>query len=158
MTSYPSVTHSLKPGWHGYICETPWGMTGIMAHVVWVESPIDPKTDKPYTLPLHPQAYPLKDLTIQGTIKPDSLTDSIRRIEPTEEQAEQHTCHATNCTAPVEPKYLMCRKHWAMVPANLQTQVQQLYRPGQEVDKNPSPGYLNAARATIAAVQRKEVT
>jgi hypothetical protein len=149
VTRYPAVTHALKPGWRGYICETPWGMAGIMAHVVWVESPIDPKTDKPYPLPLYPQAYPLKDLSIQGTI----ALDEPNEPEP---EAEQHTCHVPNCTTPVEPKYLMCSKHWAMVPANLQTQVQQLYRPGQEVDKRPSPGYLNAARAAIAAVQRQE--
>jgi hypothetical protein len=147
VTSYPAVTHALKPGWRGYICETPWGMAGIMAHVVWVESPIDPKTDKPHPLPLYPQPYPLKDLTIQGAIALD---------EPSEAVEAEHTCHAMGCDRPVEPKYLMCPKHWAMVPANLQTQVQQLYRPGQEVDKQPSPGYLNAARAAIAAVQRQE--
>ncbi|MEP0872453.1 hypothetical protein NDA01_21795 [Trichocoleus desertorum AS-A10] len=150
MSSYPSVTHASKPGWLGYICETPWGLEGICADVMWLESPIDPKTDKPYPLPLFPQRYSVKDLTIKGTIALDESPD-----EP-EAEAVEHTCHAVGCDRPVEPKYLMCSKHWAMVPANLQTQVQQLYRPGQEVDKNPSPGYLNAARAAIAAVQRKE--
>jgi hypothetical protein len=147
VTSYPAVTHSGKPGWLGYISETPWGLDGIMADVMWVESPTNPTTEKPYPLPLFPQRYPLKDLTIQGTIALD---------EPSEAVEAEHTCHAMGCDRYTPPRYLMCARHWAMVPANLQAQVNQLYRPGQEVDKQPSPGYLNAARAAIAAVQRKE--
>src|SRR6476646_10903557 len=138
MNSYPSVTHASKPGWLGYICEVPWGLDGIMADVMWVQSPIAPETEKPYPLPLFPQRYPLKDLQIQGAIALDELPD-----EP-EAEAVEHTCHAVGCDRPTDPKYLMCPKHWAMVPAKIQAQVQQLYRPGQEVDKNPSPRYLNA--------------
>jgi len=50
----------------------------------------------------------------------------------------------------------MCRKHWFMVPRALQRQVWALYRPGQEVRKDPSPEYLDAATAAVEAVAKAE--
>lgn len=34
-----------------------------------------------------------------------------------------HHCHALGCTASCPPRHLMCEGHWAMVPAELQTEV-----------------------------------
>lgn len=67
-----------------------------------------------------------------------------------------HHCHAKGCEVKVPPKLLMCPRHWRMVPRALQAQVWKHYRPGQEVDKQPTAGYLAAARAAIDAVVTKE--
>jgi len=34
-----------------------------------------------------------------------------------------HTCHAAGCPREVEPKLLMCLRHWRMVPRHLQREV-----------------------------------
>jgi hypothetical protein len=47
---------------------------------------------------------------------------------------------------------LMCRKHWFKVPQQLRDQVWATYRPGQEVDQQPSAAYLVAQRAAVEAV------
>jgi hypothetical protein len=67
-----------------------------------------------------------------------------------------HTCHAKGCPVPVPPKLLMCRKHWYMVPKPLRDAVWAEYRPGQEIDKQPSMAYLHVMRAAIDAVAAKE--
>ena len=67
-----------------------------------------------------------------------------------------HTCHATGCNRAVPPKYLMCGKHWAMVPKSQQLEIWRHYRPGQEIDKNPSAAYLGVMKATIDLVTRLE--
>lgn len=56
------VAHKSKPGWVGYVYETPWGMDGICEDVMWVQSPADPTTEKPYPLPIYPQRYSTQDL------------------------------------------------------------------------------------------------
>lgn len=67
-----------------------------------------------------------------------------------------HTCHAIDCHIPVEPKLIMCRKHWKMVPKHLQQSIWYHYRPGQEQDKRPSPEYVVTARQAVNAVAAKE--
>ena len=67
-----------------------------------------------------------------------------------------HTCHARGCAAPVPPRMLMCRRHWTMVPRELQNAVLKSYLPGQEVRKNPTAVYLETARTAILAVFAKE--
>jgi hypothetical protein len=63
-----------------------------------------------------------------------------------------HTCHAEGCLKEIPPRLLMCGHHWAMVPRPLRNEVWATYRPGQEIDKRPSPEYLQAADAAIQAV------
>jgi hypothetical protein len=67
-----------------------------------------------------------------------------------------HHCHARDCHTPVAPRFLMCRKHWRMVPPVLQGAVWATYRKGQEIDKHPSRAYIEAARAAILAVYQRE--
>lgn len=67
-----------------------------------------------------------------------------------------HHCHAKRCTTNVPPEMLMCRKHWAMVPKDLQRAVWQTYRPGQCDDKQPSLEWHDAADAAIRVVDQKE--
>lgn len=70
----------------------------------------------------------------------------------------KHLCHAEHCSKEVPPKLLMCYRHWKMVPADLQILVWRYYRRGQELTKDPSREYLEAARQAIAAVAEKERT
>jgi hypothetical protein len=63
-----------------------------------------------------------------------------------------HTCHARGCAKSVPPRMLMCPQDWARVPRQLQAAVWATYRPGQEITKDPSPEYLEAATAAVNAV------
>lgn len=70
--------------------------------------------------------------------------------------SDEHTCHAKDCNTEVEPAHFMCLPHWRMVPAPMREAIKSLYRPGQEVDIQPSNEYLAIARAAIGAVAHKE--
>jgi hypothetical protein len=67
-----------------------------------------------------------------------------------------HTCLARGCGLIVAPRLLMCRRHWRMVPPELQRAVWHHYRPGQERDKRPSALYLESAQRAIEAVAHRE--
>ena len=67
-----------------------------------------------------------------------------------------HTCHAEGCSKAVAPKYLMCPRHWGMVPRPQQLEIWRHYRNGQEVDKRPSTEYLAVMKATVDLVARLE--
>lgn len=56
-----------------------------------------------------------------------------------------HTCHWPGCNVEVPPKMWGCRVHWFRIPADLRNRIWATYRPGQEVNKNPSAAYINAA-------------
>ena len=68
----------------------------------------------------------------------------------------EHVCHATGCNVPVPPSMLMCLKHWRMVPRVLQRRVWATYVSGQEIRKDPTDEYMEAARAAVRAVEEKE--
>lgn len=68
----------------------------------------------------------------------------------------RHTCHARHCTTAVPPKMFMCKQHWYMLPKDMRDKVWALYRPGQEVTKDPSMAYLNHAMACVNFVADKE--
>jgi hypothetical protein len=57
----------------------------------------------------------------------------------------EHKCHWPTCTVEVPPKMWGCKKHWFRLPQRIRTAIWAAYRPGQEVDKNPSEAYLDAA-------------
>lgn len=66
-----------------------------------------------------------------------------------------HTCHARRCDTVVPRAMLMCRRHWAMVPATLKHQVLVHYQTGQELGAvRPSVAYLKAAGDAIESVER----
>ena len=56
-----------------------------------------------------------------------------------------HKCHWPTCTKPVPPKLWGCKRHWFKLPKNLRDLIWLHYRPGQEIDKNPSQEYLDVA-------------
>ena len=68
----------------------------------------------------------------------------------------EHLCHAIGCTTPVDPAKLMCLRHWRKVPKHLAWAVYRNYRPGQEIDKNPSDAYLRVSQMAIDAVAKRE--
>jgi hypothetical protein len=49
----------------------------------------------------------------------------------------------------------MCKKHWFSLPMALRKEIWRTYRPGQELDKRPSPEYLAASEATTAYILSK---
>jgi hypothetical protein len=50
----------------------------------------------------------------------------------------------------------MCLAHWRMVPKVVQDLIWRHYRPGQEIDKQPSIDYLCTAFVSISCVALKE--
>ena len=56
-----------------------------------------------------------------------------------------HRCHWPTCNEHVPPKYWGCGYHWKKLPVFLKRRVWATYRPGQEIDKNPSKEYLRVA-------------
>lgn len=64
----------------------------------------------------------------------------------------RHTCHALGCETPVPPRMWGCKRHWFAVPAWLRARVWATYVSGQEIRKDPSPAYVVASEAAIAAV------
>jgi hypothetical protein len=56
-----------------------------------------------------------------------------------------HSCHWPGCGKPVLPKLWGCRSHWFRLPRRLRDRIWAAYRVGQEVGKDPSPEYLDAA-------------
>lgn len=59
----------------------------------------------------------------------------------------KHTCHWPNCGKEVPPAMWGCKAHWFKLPANLRARIWATYRAGQEIDKRPSPEYMEAAKA-----------
>lgn len=60
-----------------------------------------------------------------------------------------HTCHRPRCPVAVPPRMFMCRTHWNMLTKDHKNAIWAAYVPGQEIRKDPSPEYLQAARDAI---------
>lgn len=69
-----------------------------------------------------------------------------------------HLCHWPGCREVVSPRYFACRPHWASLPWLIKLRILRSYRPGQEIDKNPSPDYIAAAKAAREWVLRGQPT
>lgn len=68
----------------------------------------------------------------------------------------EHRCHARHCNTPVPPKMFMCKRHWYMLPKAKRDAIWANYRPGQEIDKQPSRAYLDVAWDAVEWVARRE--
>lgn len=66
-----------------------------------------------------------------------------------------HYCHAHGCTAKVPPRMFVCSSHWKQLPRKLQQAIYREYRPGQEVDKQPSTRYLAVQQHAVAVLAFK---
>jgi hypothetical protein len=60
-----------------------------------------------------------------------------------------HICHWPGCAVEVRPTLFCCKRHWFALPRSIRQAIWQTYRKGQEIDKNPSPEYLAAARTAL---------
>ena len=49
-----------------------------------------------------------------------------------------------------------CRVHWFKLPARIRKDIWDTYRPGQEIDKEPSQAYRDAARAAQDWIKEQE--
>lgn len=59
-------------------------------------------------------------------------------------QTRPHTCHWPGCNTQVPPARWGCRPHWLRLPKRIRDRIWAAYRPGQEVDFDPSEEYLAA--------------
>lgn len=62
-------------------------------------------------------------------------------------------CRAYGCNTPIDERYLMCRKHWRMIPAVLQAAI---YATMPKRGYLPSLEYAQTVRACILEVKRTE--
>lgn len=67
-----------------------------------------------------------------------------------QQQFRPHHCHWPGCEKQVQPAMWGCKEHWFRLPIALRNRIWAAYRPGQEIDGNPSEQYL----AVAAEVQR----
>lgn len=81
---------------------------------------------------------------------------SAKPQDYSEQRKLLHHCHARGCTTHCRPEYLMCPRHWRMVPGILQAGVHRHYRKGQCDDMSPSREWFTAADRAIEAVARIE--
>lgn len=64
-----------------------------------------------------------------------------------------HRCAARNCPCRIKVEFLMCARHWAMVPRAIQNAVYRGYRLRGLTDHT---GYDEAVKAAVDAVCAKE--
>lgn len=90
------------------------------------------------------------------------MSDSVKHkadYVKSQGQNRNHECHWPGCGKQVPPAMWGCKTHWFKLPARLRAQVWSTYRPGQEIDMNPSEAYLKVAQKVqewIATVQSSE--
>lgn len=71
-----------------------------------------------------------------------------------------HKCHWPGCGEEVHPRLWGCKRHWYTLPPEIRRRILLTYKPGQEVNKDPSPEYMEAAKqAREFAIEwnRKEI-
>lgn len=66
-----------------------------------------------------------------------------------------HRCHAIGCEREVPPAMFACRTHWYTLPKWMRDAILREYRPGQEIDKNPSARYVAVASRAVAMMAFK---
>jgi hypothetical protein len=70
-------------------------------------------------------------------------------------QTRTHHCHWPGCTEQVPPAKWGCREHWYRLPIGIRNKIWGAFRPGQEIDGNPSLAYIRAAREAQDWIMRK---
>jgi hypothetical protein len=82
--------------------------------------------------------------SIQGEIMIDKV-EYVREQAAKTPKDNDHTCHWPGCNLKVPPAMWGCKIHWYRLPMNLRNKIWSTYRPGQEINKDPSRQYLEAA-------------
>ena len=67
-----------------------------------------------------------------------------------------HTCHANQCPTSTPEKFLMCPKHWYMVPKNLQAKVWETFKGTTVNQRCNSIPYMEACADAVEHVARLE--
>lgn len=68
-----------------------------------------------------------------------------------------HRCHAPRCDIEVPPRMFACRGHWFALPKPLRDRIWATYEEGQEIRKDPSPEYMEAAQAAVDWLAAREM-
>lgn len=79
----------------------------------------------------------------------------VAYVKAASRHTEGHTCHWPRCKRQVKPAFWGCAFHWYKLPRQLRHWIWQTYQPGQEINKNPSEGYLEAAKAVQEWIQNE---
>lgn len=85
----------------------------------------------------------------------DTKRDHVRAARARNETFDHH-CHWPGCEKKVPPAMWGCYRHWMKLPKWLRDKVWAVYRPGQEVDKDPSPEYLAVANEVQAWIRNND--
>ena len=67
-----------------------------------------------------------------------------------------HGCHWPGCQREVPPAMWGCREHWFKLPKLLRDRIWATYVPGQEITKDPSDDYIDAAHAVQAWIKENQ--
>ena len=59
----------------------------------------------------------------------------------------KHKCKAPECNQQISEKYLMCPRHWSMVPRSIQLQVHKAWR---ALNQHRKPENFTKYRVTVA--------
>lgn len=101
-----------------------------------------------------------KALQESGRFDPKPVTAKQAELPPppaaSRPKVSLHKCHALGCKLNVPERYLMCGSHWKMVSSELQARVWDTYVEGQEIRKDPTPEYIQAQKAAVRWVAKKE--
>ena len=67
-----------------------------------------------------------------------------------------HVCHWPGCQKEVPPVMWGCKPHWFALPTHLRNKIWAHYKPGQEITKTPTIGYINAAKEVQTWIKERE--
>lgn len=67
-----------------------------------------------------------------------------------------HTCHWPGCNQRVPPRMWGCKPHWFQLPKPIRDRIWGTYREGQEITKDPSRAYMEAAKAAQDWIAQQE--
>jgi hypothetical protein len=70
-------------------------------------------------------------------------------------QSRKHECHWPGCAKQVPPAMWGCKQHWFKLPAALRARIWRTYRPGQEIDMDPSAEYIVVAKEVQEWIARQ---
>lgn len=73
------------------------------------------------------------------------MPDNKRTYVAKQTQTCRHECHWPGCPRQVPPALWGCKQHWFRLPKPLRDKIWATYVPGQEIRKDPSTAYLDAA-------------
>lgn len=80
----------------------------------------------------------------------------VEQARQDQASGDVHECFVPSCKASIPVSFLMCFKHWKMVPKDLQRAVWRHFKDGQQFDHGKISGdYVDAARAAADFVEQK---